>query len=77
MKFTAAFFLAVAATVSAQDAERRSIKEQLMEHRRDMFQHRAVSFWSEYYFLWWFCCVRCLFLILIQKLLPPLPPYPF
>ena len=43
MKFSTAFLLAVVAVASAQDAKPKTIKEQLMEHRKDMFEHHAVS----------------------------------
>jgi hypothetical protein len=37
MKVSAAFLFAALAVTSAQDARRQTLKEQLMEHRQEMF----------------------------------------
>jgi hypothetical protein len=44
MKFSLAFVFATLSLASAQqDAQRKTVKEQMMEHRKDMFVNNQVS----------------------------------
>jgi hypothetical protein len=44
MQFSLAFVFATLALASAQkDAQRKTVKEQMMEHRKDMFVDNQVS----------------------------------